>query len=85
MHASSGYTSFYVNGLTRPRVSLTLPRGGLELGRGKVSDRLADVSPASVKKQVSEFLAKRLNVLRNVHDVMTVSQERRKKQVDAKS
>ena len=34
-----------------------LPRGGSALGEGEVGDRLADVIPESIKKQVSEFLA----------------------------
>ena len=83
VHASTGYTPFYVNGLTHPRVPLTLPRGGSGLGGGEVADRLADVSPASVKRQVGEFLATRLNVLRHVRDVMADSQDRQKANADA--
>ena len=69
VHASTGYTPFDVNGLTHTRVPLTLPRGGSGLGRVEVADRLADVSPASVKRQVGEFLLTQLNVLRHVRDV----------------
>ena len=76
VNASTGYTPFYVNGLTHPRVPLTLPRGGSGLGGGELADRLAGVIPASVKRQVSEFLATRLNVLRHVRDVMADSQDR---------
>ena len=47
--ASTGYTPFYVNGLTHPCVPLTLPRGGSGLVGGEAADRLADVSLASVK------------------------------------
>ena len=83
VHTSTGYTPFYVNGLTHPRVPLTLPRGGSGLGGGEVADRLADVSPASVKRQVGEFLATRLNVLRHVRDVMADSQDRQKANADA--
>ena len=82
VHASTGYTPFYVNGLTHPRAPLTLPRGGSGLGGGEVADRLADVSPASVKQQVGEFLAPRLNVLRHVRDVMADSQYRQKANAD---
>uniref|UniRef100_A0AAV1T2E1 Integrase catalytic domain-containing protein n=1 Tax=Peronospora matthiolae TaxID=2874970 RepID=A0AAV1T2E1_9STRA len=57
VHASTGYTPFYVNGFTHPRVPLTLPLRGLELGGEGIADRLADVSPATVQKQVGEFLA----------------------------
>ena len=70
VHASTGYTPFYVNGLAHPRVPLTLPRGGSRFGGREVADRLADVSPASVKRQVGEFLEPRLNALRHVRDVM---------------
>ncbi|CAI5729886.1 unnamed protein product [Peronospora effusa] len=52
VHASTGYTPFYVNGLTHPRVPLTLPPSGSGLGGGEVADRLADVSPNTVKKQM---------------------------------
>ena len=41
--------------------------------------------PASVEKQISKFLATRLNVLRHVRDIMSDRQDRQKKQADAKS
>ena len=63
VHASTGYTPFYVNGLTHPRVPLTLPLRGSGLGGGEVADRLADISPSTVQRQVSAFLTTRLNVL----------------------
>ena len=37
---------------------------------GEVAVRLADVRPTSVKKQVSEFLTTRWNILRHVRDAM---------------
>ena len=51
---------------------------------GEVADRLADVSSASVKRQVSELLATRLNVLRHVRDAMADNQDRQKEHTDAK-
>ena len=63
VQASTGYTPFYVNGLTKPRVPLALPLRASGLDGGGVADRLADISPDTVDKQVSEFLATRLNVL----------------------
>ena len=57
VHASIGYAPFYVSGFMHPRVPLTLPRGGSGLGGGEV---LVNVSPASVKRQVSEFLTTRM-------------------------
>ncbi|CCI50318.1 unnamed protein product [Albugo candida] len=52
---------------------------------GEMADRLADVSPDTAKKQVSEYLATRLNVLRHAWDAMAESQEQRKEQADANS
>ena len=59
VHASTIYTPFYVNGLP-PRVPLTLPLRGSGLDKGEVAGRLADISPSTVKKQVSAFLETRL-------------------------
>ena len=42
---------------------------------GKIADGFADVSPDSVKHQVSEFIATRLSVLRHVRDAMADSQD----------
>ena len=75
VHASTGYTPFYVNGLTHPRVQLTLPMCGSGLGGRQFTDRLADISPATFQKQIGEFLASRLNVLRYVRDAMAESQD----------
>ena len=50
VHTSTGYTPFYVNCITHPRVPLTLPLRGLGLVGGGVADRLADISPDTVQK-----------------------------------
>ena len=49
-----------------------------------MADRLADIIPATVHKQVSESLAARLNVLRHIRDSLADSQDKQKKQADAK-
>ena len=85
VHASTGYTPFYLSGLTHPHVPLTLPLCGSRLGGGEVADRLADTSPSTVQKQVGEFLATRLNVLIHVRDAMDESQGQQKQQADAKN
>ena len=84
VHASTGFTPFYVNSLTHPRVSLTLPLRGSGLEGGGLADRLDDVSPSVVKQQVGEFLATRFSVLRHVRDKMADSQDKQKIQADAK-
>ena len=47
VHAATGYTRFYVNGLRRLRVVLALLRDGSRLDEEDVADRPPDVSPAS--------------------------------------
>ena len=49
-----------------------------------MSDRLTDVIPATVQKQVSAFLTTGLNVLRHVRDAIADSQDKQKEQTDAK-
>ncbi|KAL4092832.1 hypothetical protein PRIC1_011823 [Phytophthora ramorum] len=84
VHASTGFTPFYVNGLTHPRVPLTLPLRGSGLGGGEIAGRLADVSPLTVRKQVDEFLSTRLSVLRHVREAMAESQDQQKENADAR-
>lgn len=43
-----------------------------------MADLLADVRPDTVKRQIGEFLATRLNVLRHARDAMAESQEQQK-------
>ena len=62
-----------------------LPLCGSGLGGGEVANLLADISPATVQKQVGEFLATRLNDLRHVRDAMAESQDQQKQQADAKN
>ena len=82
---STGFTLFYVNGLTHPRVPLTLPLRDSGLDEGELADGLADISLVTVRKQVSEFLATRSSVYRYVRDTMAESQDKQKEQADAKS
>ena len=85
VHALTVYTSLYVTGLKHTRVPLTLQLRGSGIGGGEVADRLADISPSTVQKQVSAFLTTRLNVLRYVRDAMADSQVKQMEQADAKA
>ena len=49
-----------------------------------MADRLADVSPTTVQKQVCALLTTRLNVLLHVRDATADSQDKQKEKVDAK-
>ncbi|GMF28606.1 unnamed protein product [Phytophthora fragariaefolia] len=85
VHASTGFTPFYVNGLSHPRVPLTPPRPGSGLSGGEVfAERLADISPLAVRKQVDTFLSTRRSVLRQVRDAMAETQDKQKEHADAK-
>ncbi|KAG4058846.1 hypothetical protein PC123_g6193 [Phytophthora cactorum] len=80
VHAATGFTPLYVNGLANPRVPLTPPRSGSGLDGGGIADRLADVSPVAVRKQVDDFVSLRLSVLRQV---LAESQDLQKEHADA--
>ncbi|KAG3134405.1 hypothetical protein PI124_g6189 [Phytophthora idaei] len=83
VHASTGFTPFYVNGLANPHVPPTPPRSGSVLSGGEIADRLAGISPVAVRKQVDDFVSLRLSVLRQVPDAMAESQNLQKEHTDA--
>ena len=82
VHASTGFNPCYMNSLTHPRFPLTLPRGS-GLGGRESADKLTEISPTTVQKQVSEFLATRFSILRHVRDAIANSQVKQKEQADA--
>ena len=84
VHASTGFTPFYVNSLTHPRISITLPLRASELVGGESADKLAEISPTTMQKQVSDFLATRFSVLRRMRDAIANSQDKQNEQADAK-
>ncbi|KAG3127536.1 hypothetical protein PC128_g27082 [Phytophthora cactorum] len=66
VHASTGFTPFYLNGMHHPRVPLTL-RGGTEASilsggeaRKALSSQVSDLRPVSLRKQVESFIDTRL-------------------------
>ncbi|KAG3010438.1 hypothetical protein PC128_g22523 [Phytophthora cactorum] len=83
VHASTGFAPFYVDGLADPRVPLTPPRRGSGLSGGGIADRLAGISPVAVRKQVDNFVALRLSVLRQVRDTIAESQDLQRGYADA--
>ncbi|KAG2815379.1 hypothetical protein PC113_g23215 [Phytophthora cactorum] len=83
VHDSPGFTPYYVNGLANPRVPLTPPRRVSGLSGGGIANRLADISPVGVRKQVDDFVSLRLSVLRQVRDAMAESQDLQKEYADA--
>ena len=46
---------------------------------GESADKLAEISPTTMQKQVSEFLATRFSVLRHMRDEMADSQDKQEK------
>ena len=79
VHSSTGSTPFYVNSLTHPRVPLKLLLRGSRLGGEVSADKLAEISPTTMQKQVSDFLATRFSVLRRMRDAMDNSQDKQKR------
>ncbi|KAG3019748.1 hypothetical protein PC128_g11362 [Phytophthora cactorum] len=53
VHASTGFTPFYVTGWANPRVPLTPPRRGSGLSGGGIADRLADIMLWSASKSMT--------------------------------
>ncbi|KAG3058236.1 hypothetical protein PC121_g14484 [Phytophthora cactorum] len=83
VHASTGFTPFYVNRLANPRVPLTPPHRDSGLSGGGIAVRLADISPIAVRTQVDDFVSLRLSVLRQVRDAMAENQDHQKEYADA--
>ena len=88
VHASTGYTPFYLNGFRHPRVPLT-SRGGTEdsilsggEARKELSSRLAEINPAKLRKQLKVFIDTRLNVISRVRDAMALAQDRQNEYSD---
>ncbi|KAG4040702.1 hypothetical protein PC123_g23762 [Phytophthora cactorum] len=88
VHASTGFTPFYLNGMRHPRVPLTL-RGGTESSilsggeaRKALSSQVSDLRPVSLRKQVESFIDTRLNVINRVRDAMAIAQDRQKEYSD---
>ncbi|GMF41138.1 unnamed protein product [Phytophthora fragariaefolia] len=88
VHASTGFTPFYPNGLRHPHVPLTLRGGtrasGLSGGgaRKELSSQVSDVRSASSRKQLSTFVDNRLNGISRVRDAMAQAQDRQKEYSD---
>ncbi|KAG2874742.1 hypothetical protein PC118_g24200 [Phytophthora cactorum] len=89
VHASTGFTPFYLNGMRHPRVPLAL-RGGTESSilsvggeaRKALSSQVSDLRPVSLRKKVESFIDTRLNVINRVRDAMAIAQDRQKEYSD---
>jgi hypothetical protein len=83
-HASTGFTSFYVNGLRHPRTPLSLPPAS-ELGEERVVENdsrgLTGVRP-SVKRNLLSFIETGEAIRTRVRDAMAAAQDRQKENSD---
>ncbi|KAG3132207.1 hypothetical protein C6341_g23015 [Phytophthora cactorum] len=84
VHASTGLTPFYLNGMRHPCVTLTL-RGGagpsiLSGGEARTAlcSQVSDLRPVSLRKKVESFIDTRLNVINQIRDAMSIAQDRQK-------
>ncbi|POM67421.1 Pol protein, partial [Phytophthora palmivora] len=85
VHASTGFTPFYLNGLRHPQVPLTL-RGGTDASivsggeaRKTFSSQISDIEPEALKRQLSSILGDRLTLISRVRDAMALAQDKQKK------
>ncbi|POM71564.1 Pol protein [Phytophthora palmivora] len=74
VHASTGFTLFYLNGLRHPQVPLTL-RGGTVASivsggetRKAFSSQVSGIEPESLKRQLSSFIDDRLTLISRTKD-----------------
>ncbi|KAG3130302.1 hypothetical protein PI126_g20575 [Phytophthora idaei] len=88
VHASTGFTPFYLNGMRHLRALLTL-RGGTKSSilsggeaRKALSSQGSNLIPVSLRKQVESFIDTRLNVINRVRDAMAIAQDRQKEYSD---
>ncbi|POM64287.1 Pol protein [Phytophthora palmivora] len=84
VHASTGFTPLYLNGLRHPQVPLTL-RGGTDasiVSGGEARKAFSSQSRRSrqslLRSQLSSFIGVRLTLIIRVRDAMTLAQEKRK-------
>ena len=87
VHASTGFTPFYVNHMRNPRIPLTLIGQSREVstsdgGSHNFERMLANVAPKSVRQQVQAMLGTRLAIMRRVRDAMANAQDKQKEQAD---
>jgi hypothetical protein len=84
VHASTGFTPFYVNGLRHPRTPLSLPPA-FELGEGGVVENdsrgLTGVR-TSVKRNLISFIETGEAIRTRVRDAMAAAQDRQKENSD---
>ncbi|POM59776.1 Pol protein [Phytophthora palmivora] len=91
VHASTGFTLFYLNGLPHPQVPLTL-RGGTVASivsggeaQKAFSSQTSDIGPESLQRQLSSFIDNRLTLISRVRDAMALAQDKQKEYSDTKS
>ena len=83
VHASTGFTPFFLNGLRHPRVPLTLREGTEDSilsggeARKALFSRFAEVNSAKLRKKLKVFIDTRLNVVSRVRDAMALAQDKK--------
>ena len=86
VHATTGFTPFFLNGLRHPALPLCLmgdkahsSGGG---ARQSLASQLSAISKAAVRSSVDEFVSTRVNVITRVRDAMAEAQDLQKEQAD---
>lgn len=87
VHASTGFTPFFLNGLRHPALPLCL-MGSPDSGEGGARQTVAshlqsmDSIRRDTRESLEEFLTTRINTVRRVRDAMAEAQDLQKEQAD---
>ncbi|POM66105.1 Pol protein [Phytophthora palmivora] len=91
VHAPTGFTPFYLNGLRLPQVPLTLRGGTVDSfvsageARKAFSSQISEIEPESLKRQLSSFIDDRLTLISRFRDAMALVQDKHKGYSDKRS
>jgi hypothetical protein len=86
VHASTGFSPFYLNGLRHPALPLCLMGDKVHFGEGGarqlLASQLASIQKPEIRRRVDEFVSTRVNLITRVRDAMAEAQDSQKEQAD---
>jgi len=86
VHASTGFTPFYLNGLRHPALPLCLMGDKFDSGVGgarqSLASQLSSIDKRLIRQSVDTFLTERVSVVTRVRDAMAEAQDLQKTNAD---
>ncbi|POM63263.1 Pol protein [Phytophthora palmivora] len=80
VHASTGFTPFYLNGLRHPQTDASIVSGGE--ARKAFSSLVSEIEPESLQRQLPSFIDDRLTLISGVRDAMASALDKQKEYSD---